>query len=972
MSNQSRQIVDVFSPPLQSFCQISCTGFSNLCAGLLEVISESRMRFSKRWPCAKKNLLVFESLENRNLLAGDSSLLLQLMSGTEAVASSLRQSVAQKRVSMEETSISGLFELRGKKSVLERLGAKWSTPSGVEFVQHVDFTKPVKVALNPNDPGFTNGSLWGLDGTYGASAPPAWDISTNSTAVTIADIDTGIDYTHPDLYSNIWINQGEIPAPIRNVLIDTDADSRLTFWDLSDSRNQGTGKITDLNANGRIDGGDLLQPAANGGWSDGVSNNGDSFVDDLIGWDFFSNDNNPYDDHGHGTHTTGTIAGVGNNATGVVGLNWKAQVMALKFMGTSGEGSDLGAAQAVEYAARQGARVSNNSWGSSEFRAVLFDAIRFAQDQGQIFVAAAGNSGTDNDIYPHYPSNYHTYNNVTLDNVVSVAAINSSGLKASFSNFGATSVDLAAPGHNILSTVPGGYAYMNGTSMATPHVAGAVALVLAKNPTWTVTQVINQVLSTVSPLSSLAGKVVTGGTLNAFAALGGSSGGTAGMTIDDGSTGYAETGGGWSTGSVAGGFQGDYRFHYSGAGSSTASWTATGLSPGSYKVQATWTAGANRASNAPFTIFDGSTALGTVAINQRFAPNDELANNQRWEDLGTFAVSSGTLKVRLSDAASGVVIADAVRIVPVSSSPPANPDLSWVAFDAPASVTAGSSFTISRTYAIANSAVSANFTIGYYRSGDSVFGNSDDVLFGSESLSNSTDKSVGNHAGTSPSFIIPVAGSYHLFARLDDGGSVTENNETNNVSAADAITVTTSTSSGSIIDDGEPGYAESGTWATGSVAGGFQGDYRYRAAGSGTSSASWTFSGLSSGTYRVYATWVTGSNRSSSAPFTAFDGSTLLATVAIDQRVAPNDELASNQWWEALGTFSITAGTLKIQLKETSNGYVIADAIRIAPVSSVSRCATVGRQRAKRCNLAGRREGRHIIRSFDNGRERFD
>ena len=140
--------------------------------------------------------------------------------------------------------------------------------------------------------------MWGLNGQYGIKAPAAWDVTTGSTRVTVADIDTGIDYNHPDLYKNIWINQGEIPASRRANLIDLDGDGRITFYDLNDTVNQGVGKITDINANGRIDGGDILAPMQKGsggfdtglgGWADGVSQDDATYMDDLIGWNFVNN-----------------------------------------------------------------------------------------------------------------------------------------------------------------------------------------------------------------------------------------------------------------------------------------------------------------------------------------------------------------------------------------------------------------------------------------------------------------------------------------------------------------------------------------------------------------------------------------------------------------------------------------------------------------------------------------------------------
>ena len=343
--------------------------------------------------------------------------------------------------------------------------------AGSPLVSYVEPDFVIAPAAIPNDPSF--GSLWGLNnsGQSGGvvdadiDAPEAWDTTTGSRSVVIAVIDTGVDYTHRDLAANAWRNPGEIAG-------------------------------------------------------DGLDNDGNGFADDVFGWDFANRDANPMDDNGHGTHVAGTIGAVGDNGTGVVGVNWQVSIMALKFLTGSGSGSTSGAIGAINYATRMrrdfGVNVvaTNNSWGGGGFSASLRDAIEAGGRAGILFVAAAGNDGTDNDGTPHYPSNYGD------DAVISVAATDRSNRLASFSNFGATSVDVAAPGASITSTLPGNrYGSYSGTSMATPHVAGIVGLMAAANPAATAAEIRTAILSTTTPVAALAGRMTTGGLVNAAAAV---------------------------------------------------------------------------------------------------------------------------------------------------------------------------------------------------------------------------------------------------------------------------------------------------------------------------------------------------------------------------------------------------------------------------------------------------------------------
>jgi hypothetical protein len=275
-------------------------------------------------------------------------------------------------------------------------------------------------------------------------------------------IDTGIDFSHPDLAGTAWINPGE--------------------------------NCTGCRANG-------------------VDDDANGYVDDWRGWDFVNNDNDPFDDHGHGTHVAGTIAGLGNNGVGVAGINWTGRVAALKFLDWFGSGTMADAVRALDYATENGIRVTNNSWGGSEFSQALLDAIERFGAAGGLYVAAAGNESLDTDTTPMYPGAYSS------SAIISVAATDSRDGLASFSNHGRTSVDLGAPGVSIYSTLPGNtYDWWSGTSMATPHVAGAAALVKAARPGASSMAIKALLLRTVDAKSSLA-DTTTGGRLNVGTAV---------------------------------------------------------------------------------------------------------------------------------------------------------------------------------------------------------------------------------------------------------------------------------------------------------------------------------------------------------------------------------------------------------------------------------------------------------------------
>ena len=303
------------------------------------------------------------------------------------------------------------------------VGAAVADLERMDGVVYAELDGIVRQAATPNDPLLSY--EWNLTAIR---APEAWDVTTGSAQVTVGVVDTGIDATHPDLAPNLWANQGE----------------------------SGGGRETN-----------------------GLDDDGNGRIDDVHGWDFVSGDAQPQDGNGHGTHVSGTIAARGNDAIGVAGLNWSSALMPLRVLGDDGSGFVSDAITAYAYAARNGARVLNASLGGSRFSRAEHDALAAAPNT--LFVVAAGNDGADNDATPEYPCDYD------LANVVCVAASGHDDALASFSNYGPANVDLAAPGVDIASTWPGGrYALLDGTSMATPHVAGAAALLLAHDGTLTV------------------------------------------------------------------------------------------------------------------------------------------------------------------------------------------------------------------------------------------------------------------------------------------------------------------------------------------------------------------------------------------------------------------------------------------------------------------------------------------------------
>ncbi|MCE9527157.1 MAG: S8 family serine peptidase [Planctomycetales bacterium] len=428
-------------------------------------------------------------LEPRNLLAADLAPTQFLVQFKEGISANAESAILGGLISSQVVE-----HIQGGGGKLEVLQLPAGASAGDLLQQLRDnpavaYAEPdyfVHPAFVSSDPYYTGGSLWGMYGdstsptnAFGSQAGEAWTAgNVGSTSVVVGIIDEGIDYNHPDLAANIWTNPGEVAG-------------------------------------------------------DGIDNDADGYIDDIHGWDFANNDNTIFDgkttdsvDH-HGTQDAGTIGGVGGNGQGVAGVNWNVTMISAKFLGPNG-GYISDAVKALDYLTmlktRYGVNIvaSNNSWGGGGYSQAMQDAITRAANAGILFVAAAGNGGPDqvgdnNDTTANYPSNYSTLASAGYESVIAVAAINSTGGLASFSNYGANTVDLGAPGVGIVSTLPfNSYGSYSGTSMATPHVTGAAALYAAANPGASAADIRSAIIASAqsTPTASLAGKTVTGGRLN--------------------------------------------------------------------------------------------------------------------------------------------------------------------------------------------------------------------------------------------------------------------------------------------------------------------------------------------------------------------------------------------------------------------------------------------------------------------------
>ncbi|MFH1777972.1 MAG: S8 family peptidase [Candidatus Omnitrophota bacterium] len=369
----------------------------------------------------------------------------------------------------------------------DQIGISWlQLPSGMSVEEavtqysqreDVEFVQPNYIGIRklfsntPDDTYFSR--LWGLHntgqtvnsttGTNDADidAPEAWDLHTGSSSVVVAVVDTGIDLDHPDIAANIWINTDEIAA-------------------------------------------------------NGIDDDGNGYIDDINGWDFVDGDNTPSDSNlvGHGTHVSGIIGAVGNNTAGVTGVCWQIKIMPLQAFDILGTATTSTIIASINYAIANGAKVINASYGGCFIDYAEQSAMESVNNASISFVAAAGNEASNNDEAPLYPASYD------FSNIIAVAASDQNDALAHFSNYGANSVDVAAPGVNIYSTFPDNtYIFADGTSMATPFVSGLAALLFSYSSTYTAAELRQLIINSVDSLPGLSGKIVSGGRINAYNAL---------------------------------------------------------------------------------------------------------------------------------------------------------------------------------------------------------------------------------------------------------------------------------------------------------------------------------------------------------------------------------------------------------------------------------------------------------------------
>jgi thermitase len=388
-------------------------------------------------------------LEPRTLLSGDSPNELFVKFNGNASSSAIQAAFSTVGATVEQRYADG--------TDLISLGSASDASRALAWLKadpSVDYAEAdgtlVQSSLVPNDPEFPQ--QWGLNNPNNVDidAPEAWGATTGNPSTIVAILDTGIDVNNPAFAGRLWVN-----------------------------------------------------PAAGA----------DGYSGDVNGWNFVGNNNNIKDDDGHGTHVAGILAATGNDGNGVAGVNWNAQIMVVKVLDSSGNGSTDQAVSGIYYAVQHGAKVINASWGGGPYSEAMKDAIAYAGSMGVVFVTAAGNDGANADASPSYPGSYN------LPNEISVAAVDQNGNLAPYSDYGPQTIALAAPGSNIFSTIPNGFATYSGTSMATPYVSGVISLVAGLEPGYTAQQLIARVESTTKTLPSLIGKTITGGIVDAAAAV---------------------------------------------------------------------------------------------------------------------------------------------------------------------------------------------------------------------------------------------------------------------------------------------------------------------------------------------------------------------------------------------------------------------------------------------------------------------
>lgn len=524
------------------------------------------------------------------------------------------------------------IELWETHADVKAIVARYENDPRIQYVEpdyaiNIEETIDEQVDIMPNDAFFDK--LWGLRNTGqcgGVSnadikGPEAWSIKSTCDEVIIAVIDTGVDYNHIDLKNNMWRNPNEIP-------------------------------------------------------DNGQDDDGNGYIDDVYGWDFAYGDNDPADGQSHGTHVAGIIAAQGNNSEGVTGVCWSAKIMALKSLSDSGFGSTSKAIEAIEYALEMGAHITNNSWGSRSYSQALHDAIALAEQQGQLFVASAGNYGENTDQRPYYPASF------PLENIISVAATDHNDYLAAFSNYGATSVDLAAPGAEIYSTMPyNGYGFKSGTSMAAPYVSGVAALVWSRLQVSTAAEVKQYILETVDQLDALTSKMTTQGRLNVYKALPNKE--PQGIILDstlDGSP-WIRIRGEWQDSTEPSGYYGQDYLHDLNSSTTTrkmVQFTPEILQEGIYRIYLRYPASSLNTTRALVLIKD--------QYGDAYRSIDQQNGGDKWTSVGGYFYFKpgmnayrGSVKI-LNNGANGRVIADAVLFEAVDDIMPFSTDEEMRAF----------------------------------------------------------------------------------------------------------------------------------------------------------------------------------------------------------------------------------------------------------------------------------------------------